>query len=68
MARFFLHVIHQQVLAEGVGCGEVRFASAKFGYFLHEVNQAVVAGKHECVDQDSGAAAAAHFFEGLRYD
>jgi len=47
--------------------GEVGFAAAELGYFLHEMNQAVIAGQHESIDQDSRAAAAAHFFERLRH-
>jgi len=44
VAGFLLHVIHEQVLAQGVRRCEVRFAAAKFRHFLYKVNQAVVAG------------------------
>jgi len=68
VARFFLHIIHQQILAEGVGSGEIRFAPTEFRHFLHEVDEAVVARQHKRVDQNSGFSAAAHFFQCLRDD
>jgi hypothetical protein len=37
-----LQVIHQKVLAEGIGCGEVSFPAADFRDFLDEVDEAVV--------------------------
>src|SRR5690348_14744376 len=65
---FFLEVIHEEILAEGVWRGEVGFAAAKLGDFLDEVNEAVVAGEHEGVDEDAGAAALGNFFECLSDD
>ena len=62
------HVVHEEILAEGVGSGEVGLAAAKLGDFLHEVDQVVIAGKHKRVDQDSGALALIDFFEGLADD
>ena len=61
------HVIHQQVLAEGVRSGEVSFAAAHLRHLLHKLHQAVVAGQHEGVDQDSGALALGNFFQRLAY-
>ena len=57
VAGFLADVVHQQVLAEGVGSSEICFAAAELGNFLNEVDEAVVAGQHERVDQDSGALA-----------
>ena len=59
------HVVHEEILAERVGCGEIGFAAAHFGDFLDEVDEAVVAGEHEGVDEDSGALALIYFFQGL---
>src|SRR5581483_1224747 len=36
------HVIHQEVLTEGIRGGEIRFAAAHLGNFLDELNQAVL--------------------------
>ena len=66
VAGLFADVIHQQVLAEGVRSGEICFAAAELGDFLDEVDQAVVAGEHESVDQNSGAFAFRYFFKRLR--
>src|SRR6266436_6228281 len=65
LSGFAGHVIHEEILAEGVGSGEVGFAAAHFGDFLDEMDEAVVAGEHEGVDQDAGALALVHFFESL---
>jgi len=62
------HVVHQEILAEGVGSGEVGFAAAHFGDFLDEVDKRIVAGEHEGVDHDAGALALVYFFEGLADD
>src|SRR6266853_6522672 len=62
------HVVHEEILAEGVGSGEVGFAAAHFGDFLDEVDQGIVAGQHESVDHDAGALAFVHFFERLADD
>src|ERR1700730_10293460 len=66
VARLFPDVIHQQVLAQRVRRGEIGFAAAELGNFLHEVDQAVVAGEHKSIDQDSGTFAFGDFFQGLR--
>src|ERR1035438_9083316 len=50
LPRFALHVIHEQVLPQGIGRGEVGFAATHLRDFLNEVHQAVVAGQHERVD------------------
>ena len=60
---FLLEVVHQNVLAEIHGCREVRFAAADLGDLLDEVDEVVVAGKHEGIDEDSRFAARGHFFE-----
>jgi hypothetical protein len=62
------HVIHQQILAEGVRGGEVGFAAAHLRDFLHELNQTVVGGKHEGIDHDSGALALGNFLQGFADD
>src|SRR5713101_6142513 len=51
------HVVHEEILAEGIGRGEVGFAAAHFGDFLNEVHEGIVAGEHEGVDHDAGALA-----------
>ena len=38
VARFAANVVHQQVLPERVGSGEVGFPAAKLRHFLHEVH------------------------------
>ena len=60
---FALHVVHEEILAEVVGRGEVGFAFAHLGDFLHELNEAVIGGEHEGVDHDAGAFAFVYFFE-----
>ncbi len=62
------HVVHEEILAEGVGRGEVGFASAHFGDFLDEVDQGIVAGEHESVDHDARALALIYFLERLADD
>ncbi len=44
------HVIHQQVLPQRVGRGEVGFAAAHLGDFLDELHQAIIGREHEGVD------------------
>src|SRR5438552_15782012 len=44
MLHLFLHVVHQQILPERVGSGEVGFTATNFRYLLHEVHQAVIRG------------------------
>src|SRR5579863_6416650 len=68
VAGFAADIIHEQVLAKGVWRGEVGFAAAELGDLLHEVDEAVVAGEHESIDEDSGALALRHFLERLRDD
>src|SRR5580704_8893880 len=65
IASFLSDVIHQQVLPKRVRRGEIGLAAAKFGNFLHEVDEAVITGKHKSIDQDSGALALGDFFERL---
>ena len=62
------HVVHKEILAEGVGSGEVGFPAAHFGDFLDEVDEGIVAGEHESVDHDAGALAFVYFFESLADD
>src|SRR3989442_5553133 len=62
---FLLHVVHQQILAESVGRGEIGFAAAELRPLLDEVHQAVVRGEHEGVDQNAVATAARDFVEGF---
>ncbi len=62
------HVVHEEILAEGIGRGEVGFAAAHFGDFLDEVHQRIVAGEHEGVDHDACAFTFVHFFQGLADD
>ena len=51
------HVIHQQILAQRVGRGEVGFAAAHFRDFLYELHQPIIGSEHERVDQHAGALA-----------
>src|SRR6267143_5779834 len=62
------HVVHEEILAEGVGSGEVGFAAAHGGDFLDKVDEGIIAGEHEGVDHDAGALAFVYFFEGLADD
>ena len=62
------HVVHEEILAESVGSGEVGFAAAHFGDFLHEVDERIIAGEHEGVDHDAGALALVDLFESLADD
>src|SRR5260370_7930501 len=59
------HIVHEEILAKGVGCGEVGFAAAHGGDLLDEVDEGIVAGKHEGVDHDAGAFAFVDLFKGL---
>src|SRR5215831_16469892 len=68
MPRLAAYIIHQQILAERVGRGEVSFPAAKLRNLLDEVDQVVIASQHEGVDQDSCALALGHFFDCLRDD
>jgi hypothetical protein len=47
---FAVHIIHEQVLSEIVGRGEVGFATAQFGDFLDKVHQPEIAGQHKRID------------------
>ena len=51
--RFAIHVVHQQVLPQVVGRGEVRLAAAELRDFLDGLHRAVVAGEYERVNQDA---------------
>ncbi len=62
------HVIHEEILAERIGRGEVSFAPAHLRDFLDEVNERIVAGEHKSVDHDAGALTLVHFFESLPDD
>src|SRR5580704_11203383 len=61
------NVIHQKILTQRVGSSEVGFPTAKLRDFLHEMHQAIVARKHEGIDQYSGALALRNFLERLRH-
>ena len=50
LAGFAGHVVHEEILAEGVGSGEVGFAVAHFGNFLDEVDEGTVAAEHRRLD------------------
>ena len=50
---FLLHVVHQQVLAKGVGRGEVGFAAAHFGDFLDEAHKVRIPRQHEGIDENA---------------
>src|SRR5437868_3634503 len=52
-----VHVIHQHVLAERVGRGEVRLALADVRDAPHEADEIVVARQHEGVDHDAALPA-----------
>jgi hypothetical protein len=62
------HEVHEEIVAQGLRGGEVGFAAAHGGDFLHELHEGEVAGEHEGVDHDVGAFAASDFFEGLGDD
>ena len=55
------HEVHQEVVAEGLGGGEVGFAAAHGGDFLDELHEGEVAGEHEGVDHDVRTLAASDF-------
>ena len=62
------HEVHEQIVAEGLRCGEVGFAATHGRDRLHELHEGEVAGEHEGVDHDVGAFTAADFFEGFGDD
>src|SRR6516165_4949937 len=66
-AGFALQEIHEQILAEVIGSGEVGFAFAHLGDLLDELDEAVVGGEHESVDHDAGALALVDLFHGLAH-
>src|SRR6266571_5354344 len=68
LARLAGHVVHEQILAEGVGRGEVGLAAAHLRNFLDKVDQRIVAGQHERIDHDPGALALVYLFERLPHD
>src|SRR5207247_7165155 len=49
--HLLLHIIHQEVLPQGVGCREVSLASANFSDFLDKTDKVVIASQHKGVDQ-----------------
>ncbi len=67
-ASFALHVVHEEILAEVVGRGEIGFALAHFGNFLDKVDEAVIGGEHEGVDEDSSALAFVDFLKSFADD
>src|SRR5260370_35853199 len=62
------HVVHEEILAEGVGGGEIGFAAAHRCDFLDEVHEGIVAGEHEGVDHHAGALGLLDFFHRLAHD
>lgn len=62
-ARLAGHVVHEEILAEVVGSGEVGFAFAHLRNFLDEIDEGIVAGEHEGVNHDARALTFVHFFE-----
>src|SRR6185436_15900859 len=62
---FLVHVVHQDVLAEGVRGSEVRLALADVGDAADEADQVVVAREHEGVDHDAALAARRDLGAGL---
>ena len=59
------HKVHEEVVAEGLRCGEVRFASAHGADLLDELHEGEVVGEHEGVNHDVASFAAAYFFKGF---
>jgi len=51
------HIVHQQILAERIWGGEIRLSAAHLRNLLDKLNQAIVAGQHEGVDENSRALA-----------
>src|SRR5690348_14187694 len=70
MNRFGLprHVVHQQVLPKRVGSREVSLAAAHLGYFLDELDEAILRCQHEGIDQHARALALRNFLECLADD
>src|SRR5581483_2934504 len=56
------HEVHEQIVAESLGRGEVGLAAAHGGDLLHELDELEVVGEHEGVDHDVGTLAAANLF------
>ena len=56
--RLSRHIVHEEILAERVRCGEVGLAAAHLGDLLHELNQAKVGSEHKGIDHYAGAFAA----------
>src|SRR5579863_9270345 len=55
--RLLVHVVHQDVLAEGVRRREVRLALTDIGDAPDEADEIVVAREHERVDHDAALPA-----------
>src|SRR6202012_5417787 len=62
-AGLAVHVIHQQILSQGVRSGEIRLSPAQLRHFLNKVDQAVIAREHERIDDDALLLAAIYFLE-----
>ncbi len=62
------HEVHEEVVAEIGGAGEVGFAAAHGAHLLDELHEGEVLGEHEGVDHDVGSFAAGDFFEGFGDD
>src|SRR5579863_8102245 len=67
MLDFLFHIIHQQVLPEGIRGGEVGLAAANFRHLLDKADEAVILRQHKGVDQDAVAAAARYLVQGFRH-
>src|SRR5882724_8366048 len=66
--RFLIHVIHEHVLTEGVGCGELRLALADLGDAPDKTDEVVIARQHERVDHDATFPAGGDLGAGLGHD
>src|ERR1700704_5050779 len=66
--RFLIHVIHEHVLAERVGRGEVRLALADLGDAPDKADEVVIAGQHEGVDHDATFPAGRDLGAGFGHD
>lgn len=61
--RLLAHIIHQQILAQRVGSREVGFAATDLRHSLDEIDEVVIPGQHEGVDEDARLAALGDFLE-----
>ena len=60
-----LHIIHQDVLAQGHRRGEVGFPLANLRHTFDEIDQIIIVGQHEGVYHYVAAAAERDFSERL---